>query len=348
MTTDRKIVAVLGMMCSACAANVEKKLNGMNGVLQASVNLPGRTVMVEYDKDRTSLQHMKEALDAIGYDMVVEEDRNVEAIERRGYVTLRWKVILSWTFAFLVMTFSMQLLHVPRPSADQICLIIALFNLIYCGRQFYQNAWRQLLHGSANMDTLVALSTGVSFLFSAFNTFLNIRNCFVGAGCILFKCKQPGLYNIHVRTDCIINQIIIYFLFLTMLYSQLQKLDLLFVLLDIHIHDNGFKVYRFCASSLDPSKTGITAVSVNNTSVGKSNSGLTLSNQCDIFLCFLNGLRIALIDEGFNDTVVVFAGKLFQRIHTVLGAISCDPGSNSIILIIVVKGIQTNTINRIR
>lgn len=171
MTTDRKIVAVLGMMCSACAANVEKKLNGMNGVLQASVNLPGRTVMVEYDKDRTSLQHMKEALDAIGYDMVVEEDRNVEAIERRGYVTLRRKVILSWTFAFLVMTFSMQLLHVPRPSADQICLIIALFNLIYCGRQFYQNAWRQLLHGSANMDTLVALSTGVSFLFSAFNTF---------------------------------------------------------------------------------------------------------------------------------------------------------------------------------
>ena len=124
MTTDRKIVAVLGMMCSACAANVEKKLNGMNGVLQASVNLPGRTVMVEYDKDRTSLQHMKEALDAIGYDMVVEEDRNVEAIERRGYVTLRWKVILSWTFAFLVMTFSMQLLHVPpirRPNLSHYC-----------------------------------------------------------------------------------------------------------------------------------------------------------------------------------------------------------------------------------
>ena len=111
MITDRKIVAVLGMMCSACAANVEKKLNGMNGVLQASVNLPGRTVMVEYDKDRTSLQHMKEALGAIGYDMVVEEDRNVEAIERRGYVALRRKVILSWTFALLVMAFSLQLLH---------------------------------------------------------------------------------------------------------------------------------------------------------------------------------------------------------------------------------------------
>ena len=171
MTTERKIVAVLGMMCSACAANVEMKLNGMDGVLQASVNLPGRTVMVEYDRDRTSLQLMKESLGAIGYDMVVEEDRNVEAIERRAYVTLRRKVILSWLFALLVMAFSMQLLHVPRPTANQICLIIALFNLIYCGRQFYQNAWRQLLHGSANMDTLVALSTGVSFLFSAFNTF---------------------------------------------------------------------------------------------------------------------------------------------------------------------------------
>ena len=169
--TEKKTLAVLGMMCATCAANVERRLNAMEGVSQASVNLPGRTVLVEYDKEHTSLQLMKDALGQIGYDMVIEEDRNIEAIEHRSYQLLQKKVLLSWGFALLVMAVSMGWISLSSTYADQVCLIIALLNLVYCGRQFYQTAWRQLLHGSANMDTLVALSTGISFLFSTFNTF---------------------------------------------------------------------------------------------------------------------------------------------------------------------------------
>jgi Cu2+-exporting ATPase len=174
MEKEKKTVAVLGMMCSACAANVEKRLNALDGVLQANVNLPARTVLLEYDKAAVTLQQMKDSLSQIGYDMVIEEDRNVEAIERRTYLDLRRKVLLSWLFALLVMVLSMGWMDTSEWSRDvrnQTCLIIALLNLVYCGRQFYQIAWRQLLHASANMDTLVALSTAISFLFSTFNTF---------------------------------------------------------------------------------------------------------------------------------------------------------------------------------
>lgn len=173
---EKKTFAVLGMMCAGCAANVEKRLNQTEGVATAAVNLPARTAMIEYDEQTTSPEKMKEALAAIGYDMVVEEDRNVEAIERQAYKSLRNKVILSWVFALLVMAISMGWINIgTRDIANQTMLILALLNILYCGRQFYVNAARQLLHASANMDTLVALSTGISFLFSTFNTFWGER-----------------------------------------------------------------------------------------------------------------------------------------------------------------------------
>ncbi|MCR5712553.1 MAG: heavy metal translocating P-type ATPase [Prevotella sp.] len=173
---EKKTFAVLGMMCAGCAANVERRLNQTEGVASAAVNLPARTAMIEYDEQKTSPEKMKEALAAIGYDMVVEEDRNVEAIERQAYRRLRDKVILSWVFALLVMAISMGWINIgTRDIANQTMLILALLNILYCGRQFYVNAARQLLHASANMDTLVALSTGISFLFSTFNTFWGER-----------------------------------------------------------------------------------------------------------------------------------------------------------------------------
>ena len=169
---EKKTIAILGMMCAGCSARVEKKLNELDGVLSAAVSLPSRTALVEYDPDRITLQQMKDELGRIGYDMVIEEDRNVEAIERRAYTTLRNKVIASWAFALLVMAISMHWIHIGSSDvANQTMLIISLLNLIYCGRQFFVTAWKQLIHGSANMDTLVALSTGISFLFSTFNTF---------------------------------------------------------------------------------------------------------------------------------------------------------------------------------
>ena len=169
---EKKNLAVLGMMCAGCAANVERKLNTIEGVRSASVNLPTRTALVEYDTEQTTLQQMQEQLAGIGYDMVIEEDRNVEAIERRAYQQLQRKCITSWVLALLVMSISMGWLSMSsRSEANQLMLILSLANLVYCGRQFYVVAWKQLTHGSANMDTLVALSTCISFLFSVFNTF---------------------------------------------------------------------------------------------------------------------------------------------------------------------------------
>jgi Cu2+-exporting ATPase len=171
---QKKTIAILGMMCAGCAANVERKLNSLEGIASASVNLPGRTALIEFDTERITLEQMKEALSGIGYDMVIEEDRNVEAIEHRAYLTLRNKVLLSWGFAMLVMSLSMGWFGISDYDAsfrNQTALIIALLNLVYCGRPFYVTACKQLMHGSANMDTLVALSTCISFLFSTFNTF---------------------------------------------------------------------------------------------------------------------------------------------------------------------------------
>ena len=169
---EKKTITILGMMCAGCSARVEKRLNELDGIQSAAVNLPARTALVEYDDRLISLEEMKEQLGKIGYDMVIEEDRNVEAIEHRNYVMLRNKVVASWIFALLTMAISMGWIAIgTEDTANQTMLILSLLNLGYCGRQFYVTAWKQLVHGAANMDTLVALSTGISFLFSTFNTF---------------------------------------------------------------------------------------------------------------------------------------------------------------------------------
>ncbi len=167
---EKKTIAVLGMMCAGCAANVERRLGAMDGVASASVNLPARTVLVEYEPAVVSLDDMKAELGHIGYEMVIEEDRDVEAIERREYVILRQKVIWSWLFAIMTMSLSMGWIDVGS-GANVLLMIIAALNIAYCGRSVYVSAWRQLVHGAADMDTLVAMSTGISFVFSLFNTF---------------------------------------------------------------------------------------------------------------------------------------------------------------------------------
>jgi Cu2+-exporting ATPase len=169
---EKKTIPVVGMACAACSANVERKLNAIKGIQSASVSLPGRLALVEYDPAVVTLQQMKAEVNGIGYDLVIEEDRSVTELEHRSYSLLRRKVIVSWLFALACMSISMGWLDMGSRNADnQVMLILALFNLVYCGRQFYVTAWRQLLHASANMDTLVAMSTAISFLFSVFNTF---------------------------------------------------------------------------------------------------------------------------------------------------------------------------------
>ena len=160
------------MMCAVCAAHVEKKLSGLQGVDSCAVSLASRTALVDYNPEVVSLDNMKEALQGIGYDLVTEPDRDLEAIERQSYLNLRRRVIVSWILAILCMAISMHYISFGNTLTNNILMmIISIINLIYCGRQFYSIAWRQLQHGSANMDTLVALSTAVSFTFSVFNTF---------------------------------------------------------------------------------------------------------------------------------------------------------------------------------
>lgn len=160
------------MACSACSANIEKKLNSLNGITSASVSLPSRSALVDFNPDEVSLTDMKAAINAIGYDLVIEEGRSAVEIEKRAYTLLKRKAILSWIFAFGVMAISMHWINLGNNNtSNQVALLVALGNMLYCGKQFYVSAWKQLKNGLANMDTLVALSTLIAFLFSVFNTF---------------------------------------------------------------------------------------------------------------------------------------------------------------------------------
>lgn len=168
----KQTIPVIGMACSSCSANIEKKLNTLKGVNSASVSLPGRSALIDFDPQVISLEKMKAEINALGYDLVIDKETSVEEIEKREYVLLKRKTALSWLFSIAVMCVSMRWIDLgSRDITNQVALLIALANMLYCGRQFYVSSFRQLLHGSANMDTLVALSTGIAFLFSTFNTF---------------------------------------------------------------------------------------------------------------------------------------------------------------------------------
>lgn len=167
----KKTIPVIGMACSVCSANVEKKLQSLKGINSASVSLASRTALVDYNPDIISLEDMKREISNAGYDLVIENDRSVEEINRREFTLLRRRTLASWLFAILTMCFSMGWISYTSSFANQICLLLTLANLLYCGKQFYVSAWKQLLHHTANMDSLVALSTLIAFLFSTFNTF---------------------------------------------------------------------------------------------------------------------------------------------------------------------------------
>ena len=184
----KKTIPVIGMACSVCSANVERKLNSLEGINSATVSLAGRTALVDYDPEKITLEDMKREISNAGYDLVIEADRSAEEINRREFTLLKRKTLLSWLFAILVMAFSMGWVSLGMENTastgdgmmmdsqtsafnNQISLILALLNMMYCGRMFYVSAWKQLKHRTANMDSLVALSTLIAFLFSAFNTF---------------------------------------------------------------------------------------------------------------------------------------------------------------------------------
>lgn len=168
----KQTIPVVGMACASCSANVEKKLNSLPGISHAAVSLAGRSALVDFNPEKISLETMKKEINGIGYDLVIEKDRSVEEIQKRTYTILVRKTILSWVLSIVGMTVNMHWISLGGSNmSNQAGLLIALANMVFCGGHFYQTAIRQLCHGTANMDTLVALSTAIAFIFSVWNTF---------------------------------------------------------------------------------------------------------------------------------------------------------------------------------
>lgn len=169
--TVRKTFPVLEMTCAACAVSVESMLKSVDGVKNATVNFANQEALVEYDSTITTPHSLQNAIRAVGYDLVVAEenaDEVKEEAQRHQVEQLKRRTLWSTVLAapvFLIGMFFMDL-----PYGEWISMLLAAPVVFYFGRSFFVNAFRQARHGRANMDTLVALSTGIAFLFSAFNT----------------------------------------------------------------------------------------------------------------------------------------------------------------------------------
>ena len=167
---EKRGIPVLEMSCAVCAATVEKTVRELTGVEEASVNFSANTLQVVYDPDKISLKDMQAAVSAAGYDLVISENAEADAIdaEHRLYLDLRRRTIGAWSFGLPVMVLSM-IFHSPSQILTWILLALTL-PVLYWGRSFYVSGWKAVKRGRANMDTLVMLSTAVSFLFSLFST----------------------------------------------------------------------------------------------------------------------------------------------------------------------------------
>lgn len=162
---------VLEMSCAVCAANVENKVKSLPGVIRASVNFAANTLQLEYDPEKIGLEQVRDAIRSIGYDLIIAPDNKEELQEEAGkvrYKSLRRKVIWAWALCIPLMAVSMIFMHEKWSSWIMLALTVPI--LFYSGREFYVHAWKQALHRTANMDTLVTLSTSIAFLFSLFNT----------------------------------------------------------------------------------------------------------------------------------------------------------------------------------
>ena len=163
---------VLNMHCAGCANNVEKTVRKLVGVADASVNFASNTLSVSYETDKLTPGEIRAAVLAAGYDLIMEEEHVEERQEeeqQKRYRRLKTRVIGAWIFAVPLLLLSMVFMHVPY--SNEIQMVLAIPVLVLFGTPFYTGAWKQARLGHSNMDTLVALSTSIAFLFSVFNTF---------------------------------------------------------------------------------------------------------------------------------------------------------------------------------
>ena len=162
---------VLEMTCASCAISVESMLRSADGVKDAGVNFANQDAWVEYDPAIATPQVLQNTVRSIGYDLVIEKENKQEIKEeaqQKQYIAIRKRFIWSAVLSLPVLVIGMFFMDIP--NANRIMMTLSAPVLFYFGRSFFINAWKQARHGKANMDTLVALSTGVAWLFSFFNT----------------------------------------------------------------------------------------------------------------------------------------------------------------------------------
>ena len=172
MSTVRRNFPVKGMGCAACVARVQGALQEQKGVREANVSLASNLARVDYDPSVCSPEGLQKAVRDAGYELIVEgtEDEaesEADLSARKEYLDLRRQGIAALVLAGLVMLVGMG--FKPFPYKNLVLLILSVPVVFWCGGRFFRSAWAQLRHGAANMDTLVAMSVGISFLFSVFN-----------------------------------------------------------------------------------------------------------------------------------------------------------------------------------
>ena len=169
--TVRKNYPVLEMSCASCAMSVEQTVRKLPGVTDASVNFASNRLSVGFDESVITPQQIRAAVQASGYDLIIDEqdgEIKQQQAERNRYLRLRYDTIGAWLFSLPIVVIAMLFMHMPY--GNWIMLVLSLPVLFFFGRGFFVNGWKQLRHRQANMDTLVALSTSIAFLFSLFNT----------------------------------------------------------------------------------------------------------------------------------------------------------------------------------
>lgn len=171
--TIKATFPVVDMSCAACAGRVDKTLNRQEGVMNASVNYASATASVEYDPKATSPEKLRAAVEDAGYGLVIGTGENMQTesqnAHEESFRKLRRRTV--WAIALSIPVVVIAMFFMDMPYANEIMWILSTPVVFWFGRGFFVNAWKQLKHGSANMDTLVALSTGIAYLFSLFNLF---------------------------------------------------------------------------------------------------------------------------------------------------------------------------------
>ncbi len=169
-TLTKEHYKVMGMTCAACAVSLESYLNPVKGVEDVSVNYPNQSVTICYDTDQVPLSQLQQKAKEIGYTILSnDEAKSHDKLEEKRLKTLQWKLMAASVFSLPVFMMSMFLQGVV-PYEKWVMLLLTLPVLGWSGAEFFTIAAKKLRHGTTNMDTLVALSTGVAFLFSVFNT----------------------------------------------------------------------------------------------------------------------------------------------------------------------------------